>query len=49
MGWMGLMGWMYVFHERVGNGSRLTLEVWRLESCSPSFARATASDRRVPD
>ena len=43
------MGWMFGFPECVGNGSRLTLEVWRLESCVTQRCKeATASDRRVP-
>ena len=33
------------FPECVAKGSRVTLEVWRLESCSPSVARATAAVR----
>ena len=33
------------FPECVAKGSRLTLEVWRLESCSPSVARATETVR----
>ena len=32
--------------ECVAKGSRLTLEALRLESCSPSVARATATVRR---
>ena len=36
-----------VFSECVAKGSRLTLEVWRLESCSPSVARTTVHDRSM--
>ena len=32
-----------LFPECVAKGSRLILEVWRLESCSPGVARATAA------
>ena len=40
----------FSFPECVAKGSRLTLEVWRFELCSPSVARAAATvrNRRQP-